>query len=238
MSDIIREVDEELRRERLANIWKQYGGYIALAAFLIVAAVGGWRGYEYYAQKQAEAASERFVAAQKLAEDSGKTDEAIAAFKALSADAPASYKLLSRLSLAAEQGLKDAKEGANAFDAIANDNSVEPLIRDLARVRSAALVVDSADVAEIQKRLGSALESNSAFRHSAKELLGLAYVRANDPANAQKIFLELAFDPETPPGMRNRAQRLQAVLFGNAPAAAPAPAATPPAAPTPAPEKK
>jgi hypothetical protein len=225
MSDIIREVDEELRRERLANIWKQYGGYIALGAFLVVAAVAGWRGYEYYAARQAEAASERFVAAQKLAADSSKTDEAIAAFKALSADAPATYRVLSRLSLAAELGQKDAKEGAAAFEAIANDSSVEPLVRDLARVRAAALLVDSIDVAEMRTRLGPTLENASAFRHSANELLGLAYLRAGDQANAQKIFLQLAFDPETPSGLRNRAQRLQSVLFG-------------PAAATPAPEKK
>jgi hypothetical protein len=216
MSDIIREVDEELRRERLANIWKKYGGLIAFGAFLLVAGTGGWRGYEYYAGKQAEAASERYVAAQKLAADATKTDEAIAAFKAITADAPASYKLLSRLSAAAELGQKDAKEGAAAFDAIASDASVEPLMRQLASVRGAALVVDSADVAEMTKRLAPALVDGSAFRHSANEILALAHLRAGNQGEAQKLFLLLAFDPETPPGMRSRAQRLQAALFNTA----------------------
>jgi hypothetical protein len=220
MSDIIREVDEELRRERLANIWKKYGGLIAFGAFLIVAGTAGWRGYEYYADKQAEAASERFVAAQKLAADAGKTDEAIAALKPLTADSPAGYRLLSRFALAAELGQKDAKEGAAAFDAIANDTSVEPLMRQLASVRGAALVVDSADLAEMQKRLAPALADGSAFRHSAMELSALAHLRAGNQGEAQKLFLQLAFDPETPPGLRNRAQRLQAALFSTA---APAP---------------
>ncbi len=221
MSDIIREVDEELRRERLANIWKKYGGLIAFGAFLIVAATGGWRGYEYYANKQAEAASERFAAAQKLAADATKTDEAISAFKTLSADSPAAYRLLSRFGLAAELGQKDAKEGAAAFDAIANDTSVERLMRELASVRGAALVVDTADLAEMQKRLAPALADGSAFRHSAMELLALAQIRAGNQGEAQKLFLLLAFDPETPPGLGNRAQRLQAALFNNAPAPAP-----------------
>jgi hypothetical protein len=221
MSDIIREVDEELRRERLANIWKNYGGYIAFAAFLIVAGTGGWRGYEYYAGKQAEAASERYAAAQTLAADATKTDEAITAFKAIAADAPAAYKLLARFSAAAELGQKEAKEGATAFEAIANDTSVEPLMRELASIRGAALVVDSADVAEMQKRLAPALADSSAFRHSARELLALAHMRTGNQAEAQKLFLQLAFDPETPPGMRNRAQRLQATLFNNAAPAAP-----------------
>lgn len=219
MSDIIREVDEELRRERLANIWKKYGGYIAFAVLLVVAGTAGWRGYEYYAARQAEAASDRYAAAQKLAADATKTDEAISAFNSIAADAPASYRLLARFSTAAELGKKDPKQGASAFDAIANDTSVEPLMREIASVRGAALAVDSADVAEMQKRLAPALADNSAFRHSAKELLALAHMRAGNPADAQKLFLELAFDPETPPGMRNRAQRLQAALFNNAPAA-------------------
>lgn len=227
MSDIIREVDEELRRERLANIWKKYGGLIALVAFLVVAATAGWRGYEYYAGKQAEAASERYVAAQKLAADATKVDEALAAFDALAKDAPSSYRLLARLSAAAELGQKDVKQGAAAFDAIANDSSVEPLMRELASIRGAALAVDTADVAEMQKRLAPALANTSAFRHSANELLALANLRAGNQAEAQKLFLLLAFDPETPPGMRNRAQRLQAALF-SAPAPAPSPA---PAAP-------
>ncbi|MBK8008648.1 MAG: tetratricopeptide repeat protein [Rhizobiales bacterium] len=221
MSDIIREVDEELRRERLANIWKNYGGYIALGAFVIVAATAGWRGYEYYAGQQAAAASERYVAAQKLAADASKTDEALAAFKAIAGDAPASYRLLARFSAAAELGQKDAKEGAAAFEAIANDTSVESLMREIASIRGASLVVDTADVAEMQKRLAPALADGSAFRHSANELLALAHLRAGNQAEAQKLFLLLAFDPETPPGMRNRAQRLQATLFNNAAPAAP-----------------
>lgn len=221
MSDIIREVDEELRRERLANIWKKYGGWIAFGAFLLVAATAGWRGYEYYAGKQAEAAAERYVAAQKLAADVTKTDEAITAFNAISANAPSSYKLLSRFSAAAELGQKDAKQGAAAFDAIANDTSVERLMRELASIRGAALIVDSADVTEMQKRLAPALADTSAFRHSANELLALANLRAGNQAEAQKLFLLLAFDPETPPGMRNRAQRLQAALFNTAAPAAP-----------------
>jgi hypothetical protein len=221
MSDIIREVDEELRRERLANIWKKHGGLIVLGVFLIVAGTAGWRGYEYYANKQAEAASERYAVAQKLAADATKTDEAIKAFEAIAADAPSSYRLLARFSAAAELGQKDAKAGAAAFDAIANDTSVESLMREIASIRGAALIVDTADVTDMQKRLAPALADGSAFRHSANELLALAHLRAGNQAEAQKLFLLLAFDPETPPGMRNRAQRLQAALFNTAAPAAP-----------------
>ncbi len=220
MSDIIREVDEELRREKLAAIWKNYGGYIAAGAFLIVAATGGWRGYEYYAEKQAEAASLRFEAAQKLAADATKNDEAKAAFEALIKDSPASYKLLSRFANASEIGKKNPKEGAAAFDAIANDSSVDAPLRDLARVRGAMLVVDTRRSRRNDE--ASRARARARLRRSAtrrRNCWRLAYVRANDQASAQKLFLELSFDPETPPGLRNRAQRLQSFLFGNVPSA-------------------
>ena len=46
MSDIFREVDEEVRREKLQQLWERHGNLIVAAALLVVLAVGGWRGYE------------------------------------------------------------------------------------------------------------------------------------------------------------------------------------------------
>lgn len=231
MSDIIREVDEELRREQLAKFWQRYGGYIALAAVLLVAATAGWRGYQWYAERESARASAQLEAARALTEDATKGEEARAALSALVANAPASYRTLARLTLAAETGKKDAKEGAAAFDAVAADASVEPALRDLARIRAASLLVDVADVAEVRKRVEPLLGQNANYGHSAKELLALALYRSGDKPAAQKLFLELAFDPNTPQGIRQRAQLMQSFLFGDEPTVAPA--TTPPAAATP-----
>lgn len=222
MSDIIREVDEELRRERLWKFWQRYGGYIAVVAILLVGGTAAWRGYEYYAERQAEKTSIRFEAASKLAADATKNDEAKAALDGIIADSPSGYRLLARFMAASEAGQKNAAEGAVAFDAIANDTSVEQPLRDLARIRAANLVTDTADIAEMRKRLEPLLVQGANFRHSAKELLGLGYIRAGDRANAQKLFLELVVDADTPAGMRNRAQLMQSFLAGTAPSAAPA----------------
>ncbi|MGZ9092727.1 MAG: tetratricopeptide repeat protein, partial [Rhodoplanes sp.] len=45
MSDIFREVDEEVRREQLKRLWDRYGLLFIATAVLLVAAVGAWRGY-------------------------------------------------------------------------------------------------------------------------------------------------------------------------------------------------
>jgi hypothetical protein len=227
MSDIIREVDEEMRREQMLRFWRRYGGYIAGVAILIVAGVGGWRGYEYYAAREADRASVRFFNAQKLAADPAKSAEAIAAFKALEQDGTYAYRMLSRFALAAEAGKKNPQEGAAAFDAIAADTGIEPVMRDVARIRAAQLLVDTAGVDDVKKRLEPLLAANANFVYSAKELLALSHVKAGQNAEAQKLFLELAFDPQTPPGVRQRAQVMQVYLFGGTPVQ-PAAQTTPP----------
>ena len=56
MSELFDEVNEEVRRDQLKKLWDQYSIYIIALALLIIAGVGGWRGYQYLeAGKAAEA---------------------------------------------------------------------------------------------------------------------------------------------------------------------------------------
>ena len=66
MADIFHEVDEEVRRERLQKLWDRYSIYIIGLAVLIVAAIGAWRGYEYWQAKQAAAAGAAFEVGAEL----------------------------------------------------------------------------------------------------------------------------------------------------------------------------
>ena len=66
MSDIFREVDEELRQDKLTALWKKYGNVILGAAVLIVAVTAGvtlWKDRQHRAQ---EASSEAYVTAAAL----------------------------------------------------------------------------------------------------------------------------------------------------------------------------
>src|SRR5580658_7140009 len=56
VSDIFQEVDEEVRREQLKKLWERYGTYIIAALILVIVAVGGWRGYEWWQAKRAAGA--------------------------------------------------------------------------------------------------------------------------------------------------------------------------------------
>jgi hypothetical protein len=53
VTELFDEVDEDVRRDQLKKLWDQYSIYIIVGALLIVAAVGGWRGYQYMEAKKA-----------------------------------------------------------------------------------------------------------------------------------------------------------------------------------------
>lgn len=208
MSDpILREVDEEVRRERLKKLWERYGGIVIAVAVLIVVGVGGWRTWEWYEQRQAAQAGAAFETAVQLAEE-GKSAEAIAAFEKLVTEGTSGYRLLARFREAAELADKDRAAAVKIYDAIAADTGQSPAVRDLAAIRAALLLVDTASIDEMQKRLETLTAGGRPFRHTARELMALSAWRAGDAAATRKWVDLIVTDPETPPNTRARVEVL------------------------------
>ena len=213
MDEFIREVDEDYRRERLAAIWRRYSGLIVGVLVLIVAGVGGWRFYEHRELQRAEAASASYDNAVKLARD-GKDADAARDLEALTKDAPAGYRLLSRFRLAAETGRQSGDAGAKAFDALAEDPAVDGSLRDLARLRAAMLRLDGGDAAAAVPALERLSSPTNSWRHTARELLGLAALKKGDTEGASRWFDQIAQDRETPSGLRGRLEVYVALAAG------------------------
>jgi hypothetical protein len=211
VSELFDEVDEEVRRDQLKKLWDRYSVYIVAGALLIIAGVGGWRGYQYLEAKKAAEASVAFNMAVELSEQN-KHAEAEAAFEALAAKAPSGYRMLARLRAAAEATNRDPKASAKMYDDIAADRSVDSEMQDLARIRAAELLLDRASYPEILTRLESSAAPISTFRHTAREMLALSAWRGGDSAAARKWLDMIANDGETPPSLRSRAEALQALL--------------------------
>jgi hypothetical protein len=211
VSELFDEVDEEVRREQLKKLWDKYSIYIIALAILIVAGVGGWRGYQYLEAKKAAEAGAAFDRAAELA-DQNKHAEAEAAFADLAAKAPSGYRTLARLRTAAEIAARDKAAAAKMFDDIAADSSVAASERDLARLRAAQLLLETTAYPGMLQRLEPVAGKDGAFRHSARELLALSAWKANDATAARQWLDMIANDGETPPGLRSRAEALQALL--------------------------
>lgn len=211
MSELFDEVDEDVRRDQLKKLWEQYSIYIVAGALLIIASVGGWRGYQYLEAKKAAEAGTAFEKAVELSEQN-KHAEAETAFNALAAKAPSGYRVLARLRAAAEAASRDPQAAAKLYDDISADRSVGAAERDLARVRAAGLLLESTTYPNMLQRLEPATTPGSTFRHTARELLALSAWRANDTTAARQWLDQLANDGETPPSIRSRAEALQALL--------------------------
>ena len=213
MSDIFQEVDEEVRREQLKKLWDRYGNYVVAAAILLVAAVAAWRAYMWWEAKKAAETGAAFEAATTLAE-AGKRGEAEAAFAKIAADGTAGYRHLARMREAAEFAQSDAKAAIAAYDQIAADRAVGPVLQDLAALRAAALLIDTGALEEAQRRLEPLAANDRTFRHTAREFLVLAAWRAGDTAAAKRWFDLITTDAQTPAATRSRVEMLMALGAG------------------------
>ncbi|MBB5046493.1 hypothetical protein HNR60_001238 [Rhodopseudomonas rhenobacensis] len=211
MSELFNEVDEDLRREQLKRLWDRYSLLIIALAILIIVGVGGWRGYQYFEAKKAAEAGAAFNQASDLSEQN-KHAEAEAAFAKIAATAPAGYRTLARLRAAAEIAARDTQAAAKAFDAIAADAAVPAVDRDLAKVRAAGLLLETASYPDMLQRLEPATTTAGTYRHTARELLALSAWRTGDATAARKWLELISTDAETPSSLRSRADVLQALL--------------------------
>src|ERR1700722_14102102 len=183
MADFFREVDEDVRRDQLIDIWKRYQNWIIGAAILVVLGTGGWRFYDYQRLKGAEAAGGRYAAAEQLL-SAGKNAEAAAAFAAVAKAAPVGYATLAQLSRADALAGQDPKAGIAAYDEVAANAAVDPAYQVVARMRGAYLRVDSDDPKAFEQRYAAYAGPDSPYRNAYRELLALAATRRGDFASA------------------------------------------------------
>jgi hypothetical protein len=209
VSDIFNEVDEELRRERLKKLWERYGVLIIALAVLFVAAVGGWRAYQWYEAKKAAEAGAAFDAAALLSEQH-QHKEAAAAFAKI-AEGASAYRVLAKLREAAVLADHDAKAAVAIYDAVASDRSLDQVQRDLAALRAAYILVDTAAYDELKNRIEPLTAADRAFRHSARALLALSAWRANNAAETRRWADMVLADPNTPTNTRNQIEILMAL---------------------------
>ena len=210
MSDIFNEVDEEVRREKLQKLWERYQIPIVAVAVLIIVGVGGWRGYEFWQAKKAAEAGGAFQAAMAMSAE-GKHAEAEAAFAKVAENGTAGYRDLARLQAASEQAQRDPKAAIAAYDTLAADTRMSDTMRDLAALRAGYLLLDTASYEDLRRRLEPAAGPERPFRNSAREILALSALRANDTAAARKWLDQIITDVAAPAGLRQRIEMLMAL---------------------------
>jgi len=212
LSDIFREIDEELRRDNLAQLWKKYGNYVIGLAVLIVvatAAIVGWRTYQ---DKQREAQGSEYASALDLARQ-GKDADAAAAFASLAQKADAGRAVLARFEEAASKvNTGDVAAAITAYDQLAADRSVDAAFRDAAGLLSARYTLEKGDPQAAIAKLQPFTAPTNAWHGLALELTALAELKSGDKTKAQKDFDTLAKDTTAPQAVRQRAAAMAEAL--------------------------
>lgn len=224
----LREVDEELRREQMANLWRRYGRWllIGIGGFLIaLAAVLYWQEQR---REKTGLQSDRLVRAVQLLE-AGETEKALPELQALAAEGTDGIRALARLTEASQFVRADEKEQAiSAYEAIANDKSLAEPFRQLASFRAVQLQYDSLTPEQAIEKLQPLAQDGTPWFGPAGELLAVAYLESGQPALARALFEAIAGSEVAAPSQRARASQMISML----PQTSSAPAETQPEAQT------
>ncbi|PKA41279.1 tetratricopeptide repeat protein [Rhizobium sullae] len=217
----IREVNEELRSDQMKGAWRRFGRYVIAVAVLIVVGTAGKVAFDYWDDNRSSGTGDQFLAAMKLA-DENKSDEALAALATLEKEGHGAYPVLARMRAASVQAQNgDNTAAIAAFEAIGKDQSVPEAVRDAAKMRAGWLLIENGTYEQVSAAVEEMAIPANAFRHSAREALGLAAYKAGNMAQARQWYQAIADDAASPRNIANRAQ----IMLDNITASGKAPAA-------------
>lgn len=211
MSEIFREIDEELRRDNLLKLWQRYGRYVIAAVVAVLLIAGGVVAWRNHQMTLRQAQSVRFEAALSLLRE-GKEAEAAKIFATVG-DEGGGYGQLAAFEaadLTAKSG--DRKTAIADYDKLAASSSVDPELRDVATLLSVMSGFVDSDPQTVIDRLKPLTDSGNPWRGTALELTAAARIKSGDKAGALEIYKKLADDLAAPEGVRARAAEMAAVL--------------------------
>jgi hypothetical protein len=211
VSDIFREIDEELRRENLVKLWSRYGKYIILVAVVVVAIAGAIVAWREHQASERRAQSGRYSAALALVRE-GKNADAVRLFAALAQEG-GGYGLLASFEeaeLLAKTG--DRKGAIAAYDRLSSSSGLDREFRDLAVLLSVMHGLPDGDPKIAIERLQRLTENGNPWRASALELTAAAKLKGGDRNGALEIYKTLADDLTAPQRLRARAAEMAAAL--------------------------
>ena len=219
----LREVDEELRRDQIADAARRWGRIAIVAVLAALAAFGGWLYWQHRQEQQAGTQGEALQAALEQA-NTGKVPQATAALQPLETSGADGYRALAQLTQADLLAPKDAKGAAARYAAVAADTSLAQPFRDLATLRQTATELDTLQPQQVVERLRPLTVPGSPWFGSAGEMTAIAYLRQNRRDLAGKLFGQIAKADDVPESIRQRAVQMAGLLGVDA---APSAGATP-----------
>ena len=207
-----REVDDEVRREKMATTVRHYGVIMAVVLLIALVALGGALWWRSHRDAVAGERGDQLIAAMASI-SSGSEADANKQLQALAGTADKAYAPLARM-LQADMQVKDGKlpQATAAFMAIATDGTVPQQLRDVALLRTTTLDFDKTPPQAVIARLKPLAVPGNPWFGSAGEMTGIAYMKLGQPKQAGAMFVAMTKDPTVPRSLRARVAQLAADL--------------------------
>ena len=218
----LREVDENLRRDRARDFAKKYGSFLIGALVLFLVGCGGYIYWKHRQQQQVERQVEQLASVYRDI-GTGKLGQAPQQLDGIAREGSPALRASALITSAALALEKNDTKGAIArFREIAADDDLPKPYRDLALLRQTALEFDSLKPAEVVTRLEPLAKRGGPWFGSAGDMTAAALVKQGKKAEAGRLYGAIAKDPTVPESIRARSVQIASSLGVDASAALPA----------------
>ena len=206
---IMREIEEELRKDQFSILWKRYGKVLIGVVFIIISTVASYKVWQNYDLTNRGHLGERFATIFELTKK-GDGEQALNALKIFQDEATQGYQMLAGFRAAALMANGGDIVGATAaYDKLANDSSLDIIYRDLAiLLRTIQQLNINQDITSLTNSLAPLSDDKNPWRYTARELIAIIAKESGDTTKARKLFTALIDDETTPKGIRLRAREL------------------------------
>ncbi len=202
---IFREVDDDLKREKLEEFWKEYGNTIIACVVILILGTGVNSFISHYKHSQYVAQTDQLIAYMEEAGTMTAT-ERLEKLNAIATEAKGGAGDLLRLQLAAEQYQTGDLDAALVTYAEVEENAVHEIYEELAELQMIRIRMEKGEEpAALIDEVEDLAEEDAPFRFSARELLGLLKKQAGDIDAANRIFQNLSMNGLAPESLRRRA---------------------------------
>ncbi|WP_375403074.1 tetratricopeptide repeat protein [uncultured Sphingomonas sp.] len=210
--EFLREVDDELRRDRMTSIWTRYGRWIVVGLLVALALFAGYLFWRNYQENAAGREGEQLQTAYD-ALAAGRTADAAPPLDALAKSSSDGHRALALFTQADMllQG-NDFRGAAAKLGQIARDDDIAPAFRDLALVRQTTAEYDTLAPQVVIDRLRPLAVPGNAYFGSAGELVAAAYLRTGRRDLAGRMFGQVARNETVPATIRQRAVQMAGLL--------------------------
>ena len=213
MSDIFHEVEEDLRRDKMDELWKKYGPWLMVTGGAFIIVVAGFLWFSDFQQKQREARSDEYLAAIDLV-GAGNVEAGMTALDAIIAKGNSGYAALALLAKGAQLTDEGDRAGAiAAYDALATSSLGDEMLRDVALVKAGWLAAEVEDFETVQAMMANVVSGQSVWAPAAREVVAFSAFRTGDLETARSLLGELMTDAATPQGMRARSRELLGIVL-------------------------